>query len=283
MPCAGARQGHLPQEFGADLVTKATRPAMDADGDVAARQAEHRGNAVVGDRCHLLYLEIVVARTKRTHLLALAVPRAMRHSFGPGTRNTATLLDPVEILGTAVALPDRPIGTAFEHAIHLALVEHDLACAPHTGRDRPGQTMRQSFLARLQILPFETGQQVPDPAGDVEPDATGRNDPAQIRVEGGNATDREAVAPMRVRHRIGGVDDTRQASHIADLLEDLVVHLGNQALVAVKHGGHAHLTLGIQTPFPIRNTVQSRQVHWFFRLFRHRQYIARPKRRRRER
>src|SRR6516162_2962760 len=84
----GRREGHFAEELGADLVAEAARAAMDADDD-AARQAEHRGDAFVGDRCHLLYFEIMVARAQRAHLLTLAVPRAMRHRFGPGTRNTA--------------------------------------------------------------------------------------------------------------------------------------------------------------------------------------------------
>src|SRR6516225_9590362 len=98
------REGHFAEELGADLVAEAARPAMDADDDVAARQAEHRGDCMVGNRRHLLYFEIVVARAQRAHLLTLAVPRAMRHRLGLGAQNTATLLDPVEILDTAVAL-----------------------------------------------------------------------------------------------------------------------------------------------------------------------------------
>jgi hypothetical protein len=62
---------------------------------------------------------------------------------------------------------------------------------------------------------------------------------------------------MRVGHRIGRVDDPRQARDIADLLEDLVVHIADKAFIAVKHGGHAHRTLGIEPPFPVRDTMQA--------------------------
>ena len=58
---------------------------------------------------------------------------------------------------------------------------------------------------------------------------------------------------MRVGHREGGVDDAGQTRDIADLLEDLVIHFGKQALIAIEHGGHAHRTLGSEAPLPIRN------------------------------
>ncbi len=39
-PMRRRRQRHLAQEFGADLVAEPARPAMDADDDIAAREAE---------------------------------------------------------------------------------------------------------------------------------------------------------------------------------------------------------------------------------------------------
>src|SRR5271167_1127691 len=200
---SGCGQGHLAQELCADLVAKATRPAMDTDDNVPARETKRCGCAIVGDRRHLLHFEVVVARTERAHLLSLALSRAMRYRLRSGSRDAAMLLDPVEVLGAAVALPDRPTRAAFEHAIHLDLVEHDLSRAAHTGGDRAEEAVRQCLFAGLQVLPLETRQQGADPAGDVEPDAAGRDDSSPIGVEGGHTADREAVAPMRVRHRIG--------------------------------------------------------------------------------
>src|SRR5271168_4151477 len=160
---SGCGQGHLAQELCADLVAKATRPAMDTDDNVPARETKRCGCAIVGDRRHLLHFEVVVARTERAHLLALALSRAMRYRLRSGSRDAAMLLDPVEVLGAAVALPDRPTRAAFEHAIHLDLVEHDLSRAAHTGGDRAEEAVRQCLFAGLQVLPLETRQQVRTP------------------------------------------------------------------------------------------------------------------------
>jgi hypothetical protein len=61
---------------------------------------------------------------------------------------------------------------------------------------------------------------------------------------------------MRVRHRIGGVDDARQACHIPDLLEDLVVHFRDQALFAINHRREAHHSFGLEPPFAVRHLMQ---------------------------
>ncbi len=127
-----------------------------------------------------------------------------------------TLLDAIEILGAPVTLCHGPTRAAFEHAVHLDLIESDLPRTADASRDRPEQTVGQCLsLQRRQILALETRQQCAHPAGDVEPDASSRHDPARIGVESGYAADWEAIAPMRVRHRIGRVHDTRQAGHIA--------------------------------------------------------------------
>src|SRR6185437_15751831 len=73
--------------------------------------------------------------------------------------------------------------------------------------------------------------------------------------------DRKAIAPMRIRHRVGGIDDPRQAGDIADLLQDLVVHVGDQWLAAVEHRGHAHGALRLKTPLGRGDSQQTRKVH----------------------
>jgi hypothetical protein len=61
---------------------------------------------------------------------------------------------------------------------------------------------------------------------------------------------------MRVGHRVGGTDDARQAGDIADLLEHRVVHLGDQAFVAINDGRDAHRALGFEAPFRRRYLAQ---------------------------
>jgi hypothetical protein len=92
------------------------------------------------------------------------MPGAMGDRLGTGAGHGTALLDLVEVLGAAVALPDRPAGAALEHALHFGLVEHDFSGAADPGRDRAEQALRQGFFAGLQIAAPETGQQRPDPA-----------------------------------------------------------------------------------------------------------------------
>src|SRR5262249_53275786 len=138
----------------------------------------------------------VIAGAQRAHLLALALAGAGRDDIGLGAWHGAALFDAVEILGAPVALLDGPAGAAFEHPVHRRLVERDLPRAADAGRDRQEQTLGERLLAVRQIIDSEAGQQRAHPAGDVEPDAAGRHDPALVWVEGRDAADREAVALM---------------------------------------------------------------------------------------
>src|SRR5262249_12112722 len=98
-----------------------------------------------------LHFEIVVARAERAHLLALAMARTLRHRVGVSAGHRPALLDPVEILGPAIALADCPARTAFEHAIHLDLVECDFPPTAHAGRNRPEEAVCQRLFAAFQI------------------------------------------------------------------------------------------------------------------------------------
>jgi hypothetical protein len=65
----------------------------------------------------------------------------------------------------------------------------------------------------------ERGANEAHPTVDVESDAPRRND-AGVCPEGGDAPDREAIAPVPVRQAQGGPDDAGKAGDIGDLLED---------------------------------------------------------------
>ena len=185
----------------------------------------------------------MVAGAERAHLLALAVPRAVRNRVGLGARHAAALLDALQILGAAVALRDRPMRAAREHA-SISIASSRICPVLPSPRGSCDTDCRARLPCtapnRCRLRPVSKRAHA---AGDVEADTAGRHDAARIGIEGRDAADRKAVAPMGVGHRIGGVDDARQARDIADLLEDLVVHLGDQPLVAVKHGRHTHRAL----------------------------------------
>jgi len=158
IPWRRRRQRHLAQKVGADLMAEPARPAMDADDDIATGETEALRDGIVRDCRDLLHFEVVVARAQGAHLLALALACAMRDRIGLGARHRASFLDAIEILGAPVTLCNRPLRAAFEHAVHLDLVERDLSRAAHTGRDRPEQAVRQCLFAARQIIGLETGQ-----------------------------------------------------------------------------------------------------------------------------
>src|SRR5262249_33393493 len=124
---------HLAQKFAADLMAEPARPAMDADNDLARREAKALRDGIVEDLRHFLHFEIVIAGAQRAHLLALALAGAGRDDIGLGAWHGAALFDAVEILGAPVALLDGPAGAAFEHPVHRRLVERDLPRAADAG------------------------------------------------------------------------------------------------------------------------------------------------------
>ncbi len=63
----------------------------------------------------------------------------------------------------------------------------------------------QRFLHRQNVGDFQPGQHGAHAAGNIEADAAGRHHAARVGVEGGDAADRKAVAPMGVRHDVGGM------------------------------------------------------------------------------
>ena len=66
-----------------------------------------------------------------------------------------------------------------------------------------------------------------------------------LGIHGGDAADREAVAPVRVGHAQARLHDAGQRSHVRGLHEDLVVHRLDQRGAAKDAHGHVHA--GAQT------------------------------------
>ncbi len=176
---------------------------MDGDDDAVGDEAVGLGRRGVENLGDGLDLEIVVAGAERAHLVALALLRPVGDEIGPGAVGCAAFLDAVEIACLAPAAPDRPAGAAGEHRLHLRVVEDDGALRADAGRDRPRQFVGQSLLSRQHVGDGEAGDESADAAGDVEADAAGGDDAALVRVEGGDAADREAVAPVGVGHGVG--------------------------------------------------------------------------------
>ena len=103
-------------------------------------------------------------------------------------------------------------------------------------------------------------------AGHVEADATGRHHAAFGRIEGGHAADRKAIARVRVRQGIGGLDDAGQAGDVSQLLRHLVIQVRDQRRVAENHARHAHGAAARQVPCKLAMLFEPIQVHGHFLL-----------------
>ena len=111
------------------------------------------------------------------------------------------------------------------------------------------------IAAREELGNRETSQHRAHAAGDIEPDAAGRNDAALVGIEGRHAADGKAVAPMGVGHGIGCSDNARQRGDVCGLLVDLIVHVADQVFVGIDDRRHTHGAVG-----SMRQVVASTRV-----------------------
>ena len=71
---------------------------------------------------------------------------------------------------------------------------------------------------------------------------------------------------MRVRHRIGCLDDPGQRRNVGRLFVDLVVHVADQLFVGVDDGRHAHRALRFNAPGRCIDTREAVRIHLPARL-----------------
>ncbi len=81
----------------------------------------------------------------------------------------------------------------------------------------------------------------PTPPGEMTP---------VLRIEGGNPSDRKAIAPMAVRHAERIAADARQAGDIGDLIEHAAVHRGQNGFGRINTSGYQHAGLLRRGNFP---------------------------------
>ena len=87
------------------------------------------------------------------------------------------------------------------------------------------------------------------------------NDAALIRIKRRHAADRKTVAPMRVRHDVGRLNDAGKHRDIGRLFTDLVVHVADQILVGENDDRHAHRALRIEPPSRRIDADEASRVH----------------------
>src|SRR5207237_9690108 len=129
------RNGHLAQKFGTDLMTETARAAMHADDNASFAQPEPGRRRMIVSSDDLLDLEIVVARTQRTHRVALPALRGFGNRGVIGADHSPALLDTRETFALAIALLVAPACAPAKHRVHLLPRALQPARGPHPPRD----------------------------------------------------------------------------------------------------------------------------------------------------
>ena len=234
---------------------------MDTDQYVSGRDAEHAGDVrseYLGD---VLDFQVMVAGAQRAHLIVLALFGVVGDGFGAGAAHATALFRVAQVLGPSITPFHRPASAAAQHGVHLLVLEPQAAGTADPGGDGGEQGLRQAVLYRQDTVAFEAGMQGAYAAGNIKPHATGRDDTALIRIEGGHAADGKPVAPMGIGHGIGGLDDPGKGSHVGELFEDLVIHLFDERRAGVENRRNAHLTEGFDAPGVFRILDKAGAIH----------------------
>src|SRR5687767_2938222 len=105
----------------------------------------------------------------------------------------AARFDGIEIGALAVAHLDGASGAFTQNAVEIFPLELKRASAPDTGRNLPGQGMRQFLQRGADLIDRESTSKNADSAVDVVPDSS-RRDHAFLRIDCCYAADREPVA-----------------------------------------------------------------------------------------
>jgi hypothetical protein len=231
-----------PQVVGADLMPEAPRAAMEHHQHLArARDPERARHASVVDAVgrHHLHFQIMVAGAQRAELVQAPRHRPGADGLRIGARKAPAALGEGEILGPAVAALDAPPGPLEHHVAKRLGRQVDEPTGPDARRHGGEEGVDQLAEARPDLGLGEIGAQHAHAAVDVEADAARRDDP-RVGAEGGHAADREAIAPVAVGHAERGPDDPGEARDVGHLLEDALVHPGQEGLRGVDPGGDQH-------------------------------------------
>ncbi len=237
---AGRRAQHGAQRVVAHLVAEAAAAGVDEHGHAIADQAERGRGLLVVDLGHVAQLAEVVAGAERAELGTAALLGPLRHLVRLGALDAAALLGVVEVAGAAVALGHGPARAAHQHAVELGGAELAVAARADAGRDGAVERGGQLGQAAAQLVALEPARQQAHAAVDVVADAAGRQH-ALLGVERGHAADREAVAPVDVRHGDRVADDAGQVGDVDHLLGAAVVaDVGDQIGGRVDQPRHPH-------------------------------------------
>ena len=245
---------------GADLVSQATRPAVDHHADLPQAEAHRVGRERVVDRVDGLHLEEVVPGPEAADLPEAPLHRSSTHLGGVGVRDGATVLAPGEVALNTVTGGDGVPGSTDQDVLELRPAQVPEPSPADAPRDDPVQPVHDCLESGDHLVPVQVPRrQQPDAARDVEPDTAGGQHAVRIHVRGRDAPDREAVPPVHVRHSVGRADDARQGRHVRHLLQRSVAGHGRQQLPGHEdHTGHPHASFGLDAE-PVRRLLHDPQ------------------------
>ncbi len=146
---------------------------MNADKDVVLSQRILTRDIRRINGRNPLQFEVVIARAERTHLAPLAPLGVVRHIVGSCAVDAAALLGSLEIVGRAVTLLHGPARAAFEHGVHLPVVEPNRSAAADARRDTREQRVGEFSFDGVDIAGMQPRVQRAHAARDIETNSAG--------------------------------------------------------------------------------------------------------------
>jgi hypothetical protein len=203
---------------GADLVPETARARVDHHTELARVDPEPFRRCDIVDLVDDLHLDEVVAGAEAAHLSESTLTSPSADLGRVGTGDHAAVLAPRQIPWRAMPPRHGVGGAAEQDLVELAFVlEVPGTPLAHPAHDPLVEFVTQPLASAPEVPLFERGRQEPDTAGDVEPDPARRHHAARLDVGGGDAPDREPVAPVHVGHGVAGLHDPRQRGDVGDL------------------------------------------------------------------
>src|SRR5579872_1874055 len=173
-----------------------------------------------------------------------ALTGTLADGAGIGSGQRSPFLDAIEIFAVAISLLDRPACAFAQHLIEpTAPREVNPASFSHPRGNRAIEHVRDRRKVRSHLCHVEIGCEEPYAATDVVTDATRRNH-AVVGAHCRNAPDREAVAPVDVRHCEALPHDSRKGGNVGDLFDCLVLRdRREERLIGIDEPWHPHAWL----------------------------------------
>jgi hypothetical protein len=248
----GCFLNHLSEEVGADLVSQAPGATVNHHDRIALIQAISPGEGFVINFGNVLNLQVMIAGAQSSHFVSHALFCLGGDLVGLGAVGFAMLFNSLEVFFRPVSSVYSPLGSMSEHSVHFVFVQANFPPASDACRDRAEEDIREALLDVFYVLTLEPGEQTTDPTGDIKSDSSRGHNAPFFRVKGSDASYGEAVSPVGIGHGKRGLHDSRECSHVANLLIDFVIHRLYEFRAGIDDSRDAHIPVRLYPPFVIR-------------------------------